>query len=295
MAGMAGMAGMASDAGDAGAASMARETGVGRDPAAGRDGVTSRFLADCAAALRLVVPVSCAGCGAWDARLCESCRRGFGPPVRCEGSAPRLDRMDGSVPLPVWRCSHYRGRVREVVLSWKDRGRADVGRDLAEVVRDAARLVRDTWDLDEVVVVPVPSGSRARRSRGRSPTTELARAVADGLAPGDGRSRAASLVAPVLAARSRRHQAGLGARARGGNRRDAFVVRAMQSRAMPSRAPTPRALSGAACLLVDDVLTTGATLAACSDALQSAGASVLGAIVLAATPAAHGPPGGGRG
>ncbi|MHB1065542.1 MAG: phosphoribosyltransferase family protein, partial [Georgenia sp.] len=68
------------------------------------------------------------------------------------------------------------------------------------------------------------------------------------------------------------HQSGLGARGRSANRSGS--VRTVT--ALPA---------GAVAVLVDDVVTTGATLAACRDALAGAGTVVVGALVLAATPA----------
>uniref|UniRef100_UPI0022A780B7 phosphoribosyltransferase family protein n=1 Tax=Puerhibacterium puerhi TaxID=2692623 RepID=UPI0022A780B7 len=77
-----------------------------------------------------------------------------------------------------------------------------------------------------------------------------------------------------------RDQVGLGARARGGN----AVVR-VAPRAWQRLSPASAGQGTPACLLLDDVVTTGATLAAAERALEAAGADVLGALVLAATPA----------
>jgi predicted amidophosphoribosyltransferase len=99
----------------------------------------------------------------------------------------------------------------------------------------------------------------------------LARAVARGLSDGG----VPAVVAPVLRRRGRaRDQVGLGSRARGRNLAASVAVRS------GAFARTQRGV----CLLVDDVLTTGATLAAAERALEAAGADVVGALVVAATP-----------
>lgn len=224
---------------------------------------------------RVLVPEQCPGCGVWDVALCPGCRAGLDGPVRrVEQGAPRLDdALHG--PLPTWAVAAYAGPVRAAVVAWKDRGRADLGPVLVAVAERAAGELAST--LDEVVggtqvlVVPVPSGPGARRRRGADLVADLAAAVGRG-------SRSAgqdALVAPVLTHRRRgvRDQVGLGARARGRNTAGRFGLRG-----------TP-AVEDRWCLLVDDVLTTGSTLAACAHVLSRSGARVIGAFVLAATPA----------
>lgn len=80
----------------------------------------------------------------------------------------------------------------------------------------------------------------------------------------------------------RAHQAGLGAAGRSANRRRSMRLVA----GLPPRS---------SCLLVDDVLTTGATLGECRRVLEAGGHRVLGALVLAATPSAGAVPGAGPG
>ena len=77
---------------------------------------------------RLVVPVVCPGCGAPDVPWCSGCVAALapGPPRRVEADAPRLDRLDGVAPLPVWACASYVGPVRELLPAWKDQGRLDL-------------------------------------------------------------------------------------------------------------------------------------------------------------------------
>src|SRR5450756_1865081 len=87
---------------------------------------------------RVVVPVECAGCGALDELLCDECSRALSnSPVRCEDGAPRLDRLDGVPPFPVWTLMTYSGVVRDLVVSWKDRGRADLTGPLCAALQRA--------------------------------------------------------------------------------------------------------------------------------------------------------------
>jgi predicted amidophosphoribosyltransferase len=225
---------------------------------------------------RLLLPVACP-CGELDVRWCARCAELLaGPPVRTERGAPRLDRLDGVPPVPVWALTPYTGPVRDVVVHWKDRGRVDLDRLLAPALRRAAARIgpalAPALGGAPVAVVPVPSTGAARRARGREPVVALARAVTQGLHDAGIPARQV----PALARRGfARDQVGLGARARGRNLSGAVRMTRRGSRALGQRS---------ICILVDDVLTTGATLAAVERALERAGHDVLGATVLAATP-----------
>ena len=233
---------------------------------------------------RLVLPVECGGCGACDEVLCATCRALLaGPPRRCEQSAPRLDLMDGRPALPTWALAPYAGPVRELVVAWKDHGRLDLTgaltgalaagvHDVADDLRGAG-LGRPVRGLP-VLVVPAPSSGAARRRRGADLVGLLARAVAEACAAEGVPARSAAVLAQR---RGVRDQVGLGVRARGGN-----LVGQIRWR---GRVRRPEA--GQLALLVDDVLTTGATLAACARELERVGCVVVGALTIAATP----PPG----
>ncbi|MFC8798329.1 ComF family protein [Promicromonospora sp. NPDC057138] len=229
---------------------------------------------------RLLLPVACP-CGELDVRWCARCAALLaGPPVRAEQGAPRLDRLDGVPPVPVWALTPYAGPVRDVVVHWKDRGRADLDHLLGPALRRAAarlgpalsRAAHGSPGDAPLAVVPVPSTGAARRARSREPVAVLARAVAVGLHDAGIPAR----VVPALARRgSGRDQVGLGARARGRNLTGAVRMTRRGGRSLGQRS---------VCILVDDVLTTGATLAAAERTLERHGHDVLGATVLAATP-----------
>jgi predicted amidophosphoribosyltransferase len=226
---------------------------------------------------RLVLPVACPGCGVPDVRWCPGCAALLaGGPRRVEAHVPRLDRLDGVPPLPVWAVARYEGPVRGLVVAWKDRGRADLDGLLVPAARAAARGVAPALTGAvggrALLVVPAPSSAAARRERARDHLGPLAAAVA---------AAVGGVPAPVLRrARGARDQVGLGARARGRNAAVRVHPRAWHRALRPHPGHDPPV-----CLLLDDVVTTGATLAAAERALEAAGADVLGALVLAATPA----------
>lgn len=230
--------------------------------------------------LALAAPVDCVCCGAEDVALCGACERQVRlltlEPFRAEGQAPALMDMDGSVILPVVAAGAYRGELAQAVLSFKSHGQGRLGDVLAQGLARALDAAVGGGQL--LCLVPVPTSSGAFRKRGFSPVhlllARLSRRDFPGLPVVDALRKARR---PLLAA-------GPGA-LRGGQKGLARGDRAQRVRgSMRARAgPCAPDLRGHPCIIVDDVLTTGATLAEAARALREAGAVVRGAVVLAAT------------
>ncbi|MEU9145133.1 ComF family protein [Streptomyces sp. NPDC048349] len=217
----------------------------------------------------LVLPVDCAGCGAARVLLCDGCREALGG-----AGAVRARPFPRPAGLPVvYAAAAYEGPVRAVLLAHKERGALPLagalGAALAVAVAAAVAGAGGQggaggWQGGaggsggEVALVPVPSARRQVRARGHDPARRIALAAAGRLR----RAGVAARVAPVL--RLRRavaDQAGLGARQRRENLAGALEVR-------PGGA---RLTGGAVLVLVDDVITTGATLAEAARAVRAGG------------------------
>jgi predicted amidophosphoribosyltransferase len=168
----------------------------------------------------------------------------------------------------VTAASVYAGPVREALVAFKDHGRwslrAALGSALATAV---ARLLVDLPPQDAVTLVPVAGSPGSVRSRDGDHVRELAEAAAGVLRRAGLDARARPALVPV---RRRDDQVGLGRDARAANLRGAMR-------------PRPDADRLTAVVLVDDLVTTGSTLAEAARALRSGGCRPVGAAVVAAT------------
>ena len=222
----------------------------------------------------LVVPQRCSGCSAPGEILCPSC----GALLR--GPAHAFLPVTAPSGLPAcYAAARYDGAVRAVIVAHKERGRTGLSAPLGAALAGSAMAAceRDTAVRAgrTLLLVPVPSIRAAVRRRGHDPTLRMARRAAAGLAR---RGVAARCVAALRHGRTVRDQAGLSATDRVANLSGALAV---------SRA---RLVRGAPVVIVDDVITTGATVAEAARALRAAGADVRSAAAVAAPVAEGGPP-----
>lgn len=194
---------------------------------------------------QLLWPVSCPVCGAAGS-WCQGCR---------PQGAPLFPALPGGIP--VLAAARYSGGMAAVIRDWKLHGRRDLTAPLGALLT----LALAGWvpPGGRVRLVPVPVRPASRRRRGRDVIADLAGAAA--------RELPALQVSRCLRwSRRVGDQVGSGAAERSRN-----VAGAMAAR-WPQRGPV---------LVVDDVLTTGATITEAVGALREAGASPVAAVVLA--------------
>lgn len=208
-------------------------------------------------ALALALPVDCVGCGASDRSVCDACALRLAPaPVAI--TRPVSPAWQG---LAAWAGLEYADVAASAIRSMKDAQRTDAAPALAPALRAAlaaACAAAGEPPTPRLEIAVVPSTPSARRERGYDPVRLLLR-------------HAGFRAAHVLRTSARRvDQASLG--------REARQVNSAGSMDAVER------LDGRTFVLVDDVVTTGSTLAEAVRAIRSAGGTVHAAAVLAHTP-----------
>lgn len=233
----------------------------------------------------LLFPVLCVCCGRPDSALCRACatglRRAGMHPGRVERHAEALPLNPRGQVLPVIAAGAYEHELAAVLLAFKNHQMVALGKALAPVLAPALRegILELSDPRRPVLLVPLPTRRQARAVRGYWPVgLLLRRAAAGGTLPPNVR------IEPLL-----RYAFGgsWGAAQKGRGRRGRRSVHnTLRMR------DTPRARravsSGAQVILVDDVLTTGATLSEAHRCLAGRGPVVCGAVVLASTTAPAG-------
>ncbi len=199
-----------------------------------------RLCAACRAAIVPLGPAVCSACG-HPLNATETCRSGLHPVAPLQGL--RSAARFGSSLQPALHRLKYK---RDIILA------DTLARELA-----GAWL---TYGLPAWTVLPVPLSPQRLRERGYNQAALLARGLAD-------LARLPYQADGLMRVRHTPSQVGLGAQARRANVRGAFAAQ-------------PYRVAGKSFILIDDICTTGATLAACAEALHHAGAAAIWGLTL---------------
>ncbi len=204
--------------------------------------------------LDLVFPPRCVGCRTRGALLCARCRAAC-QPVSCDVNQRSHQRLNSTALASTAGAYRFHGTVREAIhaLKYERRARA------ATVLGDLLAAYIDEHPLAVDVIVPVPLHAARLRERGFNQSALLAQQLAIHLKM--------PMSTQLVRVRPTTQQANLGRAERQANVRDAFVWQGAP--------PPPRVL------LIDDVLTTGATIGAAAEAIQAAGATAVHGLALA--------------
>lgn len=218
--------------------------------------------------LDLVLPAECAGCGHTGSAdvtqgLCTTCAFALsGPPT-----VVRPLRRPRGLPT-VHALAPYREPVPDIIIAQKEHGRLDLARPLGRQLARAARAASP--GADPVWLVPAPSARATVRRRGQDPVRRMARVAAAELRA---LGRTADVLSVLRHSRAVSDQVGLTHEQRARNLAGALTVRPAVAERLVLR-PV---------VLVDDIMTSGATLAHAARAVRAAGGQPVGAAVLAAT------------
>jgi len=209
--------------------------------------------------LDLILPLECGGCGAPSTRWCDACAHD----LRVRPGQPHLITPRDNPGVPVFSLGRYAGPRRSAIVAIKEHGRADLIRPLgAALSAGLAQLL--AWGVlgAPITVVPAPTRGLAARRRGGDPVTRMALAATTG-------QPNASVVQALRMNALVRDSVGLSSAARQRNVAGRVRLR------------VPREGFAGDVLVVDDIVTTGATAAESVRVLQTSGIPVAAVLAFA--------------
>ncbi|HEY9376871.1 MAG TPA: phosphoribosyltransferase family protein [Jiangellaceae bacterium] len=219
------------------------------------------------AAADLVLGSVCAGCACSAGLLCPVCRDELETPARL------LERRPAG--LSVMATGVYGGTVRSLVLAHKEGGRLAMCRPLGDALAAAVNALLDSsacrHEHQAAALVPAPSARASTRRRGHDPLLRIARR-AGAVVRQTGRD--CTVVPAMRHSRRVADQAGLGQVARLANLNESMTI----------RRGAAALLAGSCVVIVDDVMTTGATIGEVARVLRTANVEPCGAAVIANAP-----------
>jgi predicted amidophosphoribosyltransferase len=206
--------------------------------------------------LDLVLPLDCGGCGVPSTKWCPACARQLAvKPDQPQLISPRVDPG-----VPVLSLGRYACARREAIVALKEHGRADLIAPLALALHSGLERLL-TWGViaTPLTLVPAPTRRYAARRRGGDPVTRMARVATVGL---DGVDVVQAL------------------RLRGLVRDSVGLSGSERERNIAGHVKVIKPVAGDV-LVVDDIVTTGATASESVRVLHIAGAHVAGVLAIA--------------
>lgn len=217
----------------------------------------------------------CPGCGQLDCSFCRSCLAELTLHITADA--------DADADAALWSAASYQSAWKEVIISWKDRGRTDL---VPLLVYALGQLLCAWWDslskpVSQVVLVPAPSLPGDNRRRGGFLFLQVLTQVASEINHKLGRD--VFSVVPLLEKQNIGIWDTLFSRLRLANLQDARRRSQAAKNEIVFRAPVPPVQIVRTCVVLDDICTTGATLQRCETVLRKYGFEVLAHLVLART------------
>ncbi len=207
--------------------------------------------------LDLILPLECGGCGTPSTRWCDACALELSVAAdQPHVVSPRIDPH-----VPVFALGRYAGARRQAILALKEHGRGDLVGPLARALAIGVHRLL-AWGIVEtpLTIVPAPTRRSAARRRGGDPVTRLARAAVAG--------HPDITVAPALRMKALvRDSVGLGVGARERNIAGRVLLRGQRPRTEV--------------MIVDDIVTTGATAREAVRILHATGVRVTAVLAIA--------------
>ncbi|MEO6471369.1 MAG: phosphoribosyltransferase family protein [Aeromicrobium sp.] len=218
------------------------------------------------AAADLIIGATCAGCGCPAITVCDDCIPEFLPKPCAAWPKPIPEALIAPTKITPVASGIHSGPLRAALAQYKEEGQFGLLRLLSHML--AASICLTAPPDAALALVPIPSSRLTSMKRGQDVVAELAKASAAALR---GIGLDCRVSRPLRHARRVSDQSGLNAIERSLNMAGSFAVGSTTH------------LEGRSVVLVDDIITTGATVCEAVRVLGEAGFRPAGIAVIAAT------------
>lgn len=203
--------------------------------------------------LNLILPTTCVLCDALGSSVCDDCNG------KISNAPIAISRFD----FPGYRICTYTSGAAKLVHEFKEANQTSI----ASVFANAILPAMNNFELTAVALIPIPSKKKSFAARGFNPANEIAKSLSRKIAAQQ------NLLIPVCNILQLHRQVADQASLTGESRRTNLVGAMSLTKSPPDRG----------IILLDDVVTTGATMREARRCLEEAGAKVIGFLAFAET------------